>query len=299
MKRNIMVIANPKSGKSDNDKYEEIIKSELVEYFDDIKIEYTEDKGHATELAIKAGNEGYDSVCSMGGDGTLAEVLNGLLKLENPPKLLIFPGGTGNIMSQALGYSQNKQRVFSNIDFENARPIDIGQANGHAFGFLLSIGSVPESINEVSNEDKDKFGFFAYISSIFKTIGHEKEYNLRVEVDDQIYEGRVDHLGVSVSEKFGPFKVNNLDADYNDGLLHVFILKDKSLLKKAKIGMDSIFGNVTKNESIEYFSGKDIKITSLVDECVHVDLDGDKGPKLPLQITVVHDKVKVYVPKSK
>lgn len=299
MTKNIMIIANPKSGKSNNDKYEEIIKRELNDYFKDIQIEYTEDKGHATELAKKAGEEGYDSVCSMGGDGTLAEVLNGLIRLENPPKLLIFPGGTGNIMSQALGYSQNKQRVFSNIDFENAKSIDIGEANGQAFGFLLSIGSVPESINEVSNEEKDKFGIFAYVSSIFKTIGHEKEYNLRVEVDEHVYEGRVDHLGISVSEKFGPLKVNNLNADYNDGLLHVFILKDKSLFKKAKIGMDSIFGTVTKNESIEYFSGKNIKITNLTEDCVHVDMDGDKGPELPLEINVIHDKVKVYVPKNK
>lgn len=298
MKRNIMIIANPQSGKSDSEDFEKIIKEQLEPHFEDIIFEYTEDKGHATKLAKKACDENFDSVCSVGGDGTLGEVLAGLVGCENPPKLLIFPAGTGNIMSKALGYNQDKKKVFSNIDFDNPKNVDVGKVGDKIFSFLLSIGNIPESINEVSNEEKEKFGFMAYVGNVLKNTNKDNNYELKVEVGDKVYEGKIDHVAVTLSEKFGPFKVNNLESSYDDGLFNVFILKDNSIWSKAKLGIEGIFGDVRENESIEYFQGSNVKISNLNNDEIHVDLDGDQGPTLPIEIEMITKKIRVYVPKQ-
>lgn len=296
--KDIMVIANPESGKSDADDFEDFIRVKLSDYFNWVEVKFTEDAGHATELAIEACEEGYDSICSVGGDGTLAEILQGMIKFDNPPKLLIFPAGTGNILSQSLGYTQNKKRVIDQIDFTNAKNIDLGLIDGKVFSFLLSIGNIPESVHDVSNEEKEKFGMMAYVSNVMKNINKERQYNLKVEMDGEVFEGNVDHLAVTVSEKFGPIKISNLDAKADDGLMNVFILKDKSIISKAKFGIDTVFGDIRNNNAVKYMQGKKLKISNLDQEDVYIDLDGDKGPKLPVEVSVVTDKIRVYMPKK-
>lgn len=294
----ILVIANPESGRSESKEKEDYLRTKLSEYFKYVDVKYTERKGHASELVKVAVEEGFTSICSVGGDGTIAEILQGMIEFDNPPSLLIFPAGTGNILAQALGYSQNQNKVIDQLDYENPKKIDIGLVNGKAFSFLLSIGNISEAVHEVSNEDKEKFGFFAYVTNIIKNIGNDKQYKLSVELDGQKYEGNVDHLAVTMSEKLGPIKVSKLDAACDDGMMNLFILKDKSLWSKAVVGIETVFGDVQNSDSVEFMRGKKLTIKNLNDEPVHVDIDGDKGPDLPIEVEVVSDKIKVFVPKK-
>lgn len=298
--KNIMVIANPESGKSDSQSQEDNLKEKLSQYFENVDIRFTEEAGHATELAKEACKENYHSVCSVGGDGTLAEVLTGLIECDNPPKLLIFPAGTGNIMSQNLGYTQNKNRVIDSIDYSKTKKVDVGRANNKIFSFLLSMGSIPESVSEVSNEEKEKFGLLAYASNVLKNINSEKDYELSIDIDGKnVYRGVVDHLGVSTSDKYGPIKFSGFNSSLDDGLLNLFVLKDSSLLTKAKFGFESIFGELKNDHTIEFYQGKEITISSLDHRKIHVDLDGDKGPCLPIKIDIIPNKIEVYLPKEK
>lgn len=294
--KNIMVIINPKSGKSEGESLKDIIKEDLKHIFEQIDIEITKEAGDGTKLAKKACDEGYHSVCSVGGDGTLAEVLTGLIDAKEPPKLLIFPAGTGNIMSKSLDIEQKKEEALKNIDFENPKFIDIGIANGKCFSFMLSIGQLPESLHEVENEEKDKLGMLAYVRSAIKNLSKDIDYNLEVEVDGEIYNGTVDHLFITLSEKYGTIKIPSIESTNDDGNLNVLILKNKSIFTKAKIGYEILVGDKFNEEDIKIMQGKSVKIKNLANNEVVIDLDGDKGPKLPIEAKVINSKVKVYVP---
>lgn len=296
--KNIMVIMNPSSGLSDSGKFKEKIEEQLSKYFEEVRIEETQRKGHACELAKEASEKRFDSICSVGGDGTLSEVLTGLLDQEYVPKILIFPSGTGNIMSKILKYNQNREKVIDSIDFDEAIPVDIGRVGNHAFGFILSLGVVPESLNEVSNEEKEKFGFMAYVANLLRNISTQKEYNLEVHVDDFVYRGKVDHIAATMSNKFSVIQIPGVESSLNDGKINVFVLKDATFLSRAKMGIDFITGDVTKSENIEYMQGKKLTIRSLDDQDIYIDLDGDKGPKLPIEVEVISDKYHIYVPKN-
>lgn len=296
--KNIMVIMNPSSGLSDSGKFKEKIREQLSNYFNEVRIEETQRKGHASQLAKEASQLRFDSICSVGGDGTLSEVLTGLLDQEFIPKILIFPSGTGNIMSKILKYNQNREKVIDSINFEEAIPVDIGRVGNHAFGFILSLGVVPESLNEVSNEEKEKFGFMAYVANLLRNISTQKEYNLEVHVDDFVYRGKVDHIAATMSNKFSVIQIPGVESSVNDGKINVFVLKDATFLSRAKMGIDFITGDVTKSENIEYMQGKKLTIRSLDDQDIYIDLDGDKGPNLPIEVEVISDKYHIYVPKN-
>lgn len=296
--KNIMVIMNPNSGLSDSENFKTKINNDLEKYFEEVRIEETEKKGDAVEFAKQASDEGYDSICSVGGDGTLAEVLSGLLDKEYVPKILIFPSGTGNIMSKILGYTQNRDDVIEEIDFTRTIPTDVGRVNDKAFSFLLSLGALPESLNEVSNEEKEKFGFMAYVGNVLKNINKENDYELEVRVDNYVYRGKVDHLAASMSNKYSTFKIPGVKSSINDGNINVFVLKDSAFFKRAKMGFDFILGDVTKSDNIEFMQGKKLSIKPLDDKEIYIDLDGDKGPKLPIEAEVISGKFNIYVPKD-
>lgn len=296
---NIKVIANPQSGKSDSKDFEEIIKEQLSEYYETVDFEFTKEAGDATKIAEKACEDNYHSICSVGGDGTLSEVIEGMVNHNNSPKLVIFPAGTGNIMSKSLKIGQNKKNVIESIDFTKTKKIDIGKAGNKVFSFALSIGQIPEALNEVTNEEKEKNGFFAYISNLAKKlIGNAETNDLRVIVDGKEYEGKVDHLVILVSNKFGNLTVPNKESSIDDGYLNVYILKEEAILEKVRVGIEVIIGNLLDNENVEYMKGKHIRIESIDSEDVYVDLDGDKGPKLPLDVSILNKNIEVFTGKK-
>lgn len=296
--KNIMVIMNPQSGRSDGEDLQDSIKQKLNNYFEEVDLKLTEYKGHALELAEIASDEKYDSICSVGGDGTLAEILSGLLNKEYVPKILIFPQGTGNIMSRILQYNQDKEHVIDTIDFCKTKLVDIGSIGDRAFSFILSLGTLPQALDEVTNEEKEKFGFFAYIGNVIRHLKDNNKYELEVTVDNQVYRGPVDHLAASLSDKFTILKINGVNSTLDDGNINVIILKDNSFFKRAKMGIDLIKGNIIQNDSIVFMQGKTLSIKSLNDDEIFVDLDGDKGPKLPIEAKVLNNKIRFYVPKD-
>ncbi len=296
---NIKVIANPQSGKSDSKDFEELIKEQLSKYYKTVDFEYTKEVGDATIIAAKACEDNYHSICSVGGDGTLSEVIEGMVKYEKSPKLVIFPAGTGNIMSKSLKIGQNKKTVINSIDFTKTKKIDIGKAGEKVFSFALSIGQIPEAINEVTNEEKEKNGFFAYFSNLIKRlIRKRKTHYLRVIVDGKEYEGKVDHLLILVSDKFGNLNVPNEESSIDDGYLNLYILKKGAIFEKLRVGIEVIIGNLLDNENVEYMKGKNIRIESLNSEKINVDLDGDRGPRLPLDVSILNKSIEVFTGKK-
>ena len=102
--RKILLIANPKSGIKNKDELVNIVISKFKENSIEITLNKTEYPGHAIELAKNCNFSEFSSICAVGGDGTLNEVLNGVLKRNDKKKIPIglIPGGTGNSCMKPL-----------------------------------------------------------------------------------------------------------------------------------------------------------------------------------------------------
>lgn len=288
MKKALLII-NPTSGGEKALDYKEILENKAKKYFDDIETMITQKAEDATHFSEKASKEHYDAVIVFGGDGTVNEVISGIAEKDYIPKLGIIPGGTGNLITKLLGISQDIDQAIEELDFNFTNTIDIGKVNNNYFGYIFSIGSLPEAIHNVEIEDKTKFGIFAYALNTMKSIIKDDVFNIRIETENGSYNGEASQVLVLLSNYYADKK---LFDENKDGYGNILILKDASILSKLSAIPDLLKGDVVANDHIEYIKARNIKISS--DTELETDVDGDKSDKLPVNIKILGNHIKVY-----
>lgn len=284
-----MVIINPTSGGEKALDYKVKLENKARDYFDDVEIKITEKAQDATNFAEEAAREQYDAVLVFGGDGTVNEVISGIAEKDYIPKLAIIPGGTGNLITKLLEISQDIDSAIDELDFSSTNKIDIGKSNGNYFGYIFSIGSLPEAIHNVGIEDKTKFGMLAYAINTMKSVVTDQAFNIKVETDNGNYIGPASHVLVLLTNYFADKKIFDEDKD---GYANILILKDASILTKLSVIPDLLKGDVVVNDNIEYLKARHIKISS--DSELETDVDGDKSDNLPVEIKVLGQHIEVY-----
>ena len=284
-----MVIINPTSGGEQALNYKEKIENKAKEYFEVVETRITEKALDATHFAEEAAKEKYEAVIVFGGDGTVNEVISGIAEKEYIPKLGIIPGGTGNLITKLVQIDQDIDRAIEGLDFNLTNKIDIGKANDHYFGYIFSVGSLPEAIHNVEIEDKTKFGMFAYAINTVKSVIRDEVFNIKVETENGNYEGEASQVLVLLSNYFSDKKI----FDENKvGYANILILKDASIFSKLSLIPDLLKGDVVENDSIEYIKAKTIKISSDIE--IESDIDGDQSDDLPVEIKVLGNHIEIY-----
>ena len=284
-----MVIINPTSGGEQALNYKEKIENKAKKYFEIVETRITEKALDATHFAEEAAKEKYEAVIVFGGDGTVNEVISGIAEKEYIPKLGIIPGGTGNLITKLVQIDQDIDKAIERLDFNLTNKIDIGKANDHYFGYIFSVGSLPEAIHNVEIEDKTKFGMFAYAINTVKSVIRDEVFNIKVETENGNYEGEASQVLVLLSNYFSDKKI----FDENKvGYANILILKDASIFSKLSLIPDLLKGDVVENDSIEYIKAKTIKISSDIE--IESDIDGDQSDDLPVEIKVLGNHIEIY-----
>ena len=287
--KKVMVIINPTSGGEQALNYKEKIENKAKEYFEVVETRITEKALDATHFAEEASKEKYEAVIVFGGDGTVNEVISGIAEKEYIPKLGIIPGGTGNLITKLVQIDQDIDKAIESLDFNLTNKIDIGKANDHYFGYIFSVGSLPEAIHNVEIEDKTKFGMFAYAINTVKSVIRDEVFNIKVETENGNYEGEASQVLVLLSNYFSDKKI----FDENKvGYANILILKDASIFSKLSLIPDLLKGDVVENDSIEYIKAKTIKISSDIE--IESDIDGDQSDDLPVEIKVLGNHIEIY-----
>ena len=292
--KKIMLIINPTSGGEKALDYKEKLENKAREYFDDVETKITQKAKDATNFAEEAARERYESILVFGGDGTVNEVISGIAERDYIPKLGIIPGGTGNLITKLLEINQDIDGAIEELDFNLTDKIDIGKANGHYFGYIFSIGSLPEAIHNVEIEDKTKFGILAYAVNTMKSVMTDQVFNIKVETENGNYLGEASHVLVLLTNYFADKKIFE---ENKDGYANILILKDASIFSKLSLIPDLLKGDLVENENIEYIKARTIKISSDIE--LESEVDGDKSDNLPVDIKVLGQHIEVYsVPKK-
>lgn len=284
-----MVIINPTSGGEQALNYKEKIENKAKEYFEVVETRITEKAIDATHFAEEAAKEKYEAVIVFGGDGTVNEVVSGIAEKEYIPKLGIIPGGTGNLITKLVQIDQDIDKAIEGLDFNLTNKIDIGKANDHYFGYIFSVGSLPEAIHNVEIEDKTKFGMFAYAINTVKSVVRDEVFNIKVETENGNYEGEASQVLVLLSNYFSDKKIFD---ENKAGYANILILKDASIFSKLSLIPDLLKGDVVENDSIECIKAKTIKISSDIE--IESDIDGDQADDLPVEIKVLGNHIEIY-----
>lgn len=287
--KKVMLIINPTSGGEKALDYKEKLENKAKEYFEYVETKITEKVKDATAFAEEASKENYEAVIVFGGDGTVNEVISGIAEKDYIPKLGIIPGGTGNLITKLLEISQDIDEAIDQLDFNKTNAIDIGKANKSYFGYIFSVGSLPEAIHNVEIEDKTKYGVLAYAINTIKSVIKDEVFNIKIETENGSYEGEASQVLVLLSNYYADKKIFE---ENKDGYANILILKNASIISKLSLIPDLLKGDIVENDNIEYIKAKDITISS--DTKLESDIDGDQSDDLPVKITVLGNHVEIY-----
>lgn len=284
-----MLIINPTSGGEKALDYKEKLENKAKEYFEYVETKITEKAKDATAFAEEASKGNYEAVIVFGGDGTVNEVISGIAEKDYIPKLGIIPGGTGNLITKLLEISQDIDEAIDQLDFNKTNSIDIGKANKSYFGYIFSVGSLPEAIHNVEIEDKTKYGVLAYAINTIKSVIKDEVFNIKIETENGSYEGEASQVLVLLSNYYADKKIFE---ENKDGYANILILKNASIISKLSLIPDLLKGDIVENDNIEYIKAKDITISS--DTKIESDIDGDQSDDLPVKITVLGNHIEIY-----
>lgn len=239
-----------------------------------VTVQITEKQGHGVELAKNSGE--YDIIVCSGGDGTLNEVISGVMQAEIIKPLGYIPSGSTNDFAKSMGISSDIKSSAKAIAEGEEHKIDIGVLNGKRyFTYIASFGMFTAASYNTPQSAKNTFGHLAYIFEGMKDIGNFKTYNVKAETKEKIYEDEYVFGAVTNSTSVGGMV--NLDqkiVDLSDGLFEVILIKNpKNLDELARI----INGLATSNFSdsvFEFFKTPKIKFT--MPENISWSLDGEE-----------------------
>src|SRR2546423_8287724 len=180
----VLLIVNPASRRGDR------IRRKALKAFEDASVDCdvmpTEAPGHATTLA-KTHAHKYDAVFTLGGDGTLMEVLSALAH-QGPP-IGILAGGTANVVARTLRIPLNPTRAIPLLLNGDEATLDLGRlGDGRRFAIGVGVGLDATMISEAPARLKKRFGFMAYVIGGYKSVLRNEKFSLRLWVDGVVYD---------------------------------------------------------------------------------------------------------------
>jgi YegS/Rv2252/BmrU family lipid kinase len=278
-----VVIANPISGGRQGGRRVQRLVDALVERRVGVDLHWTTGPGDAGERA-RSLEAGVDRLVIAGGDGTLNDVLNGLVDPARLPVALL-PTGTANLIARDLKLPGGR-----------IRPLDMGLAGGHRFLAVVSCGFDAMVVQAIERTRSGSLGFRGYIAPILRTLIDYEPPALRVSIDGKRPRRVALALVSNVRNYAGLFSAADR-AQPDSGVLDVCLFPDASVPRLVKYLAAGLVGRVSSLPEVVYRTARRIEIESEGDE-VPVQVDGDTRGTTPVAIELATLRFPVLVPGS-
>lgn len=292
-----LIIYNPNSGKAISKDILAIYRNILKERGYKVDIFATKHKNHATEVIYNA--ENYNIVFSLGGDGTLNEVVRGNYYRKNKLTICPLPSGTCNDVSTMLGYGKNP---IDNINMALngvERDYDIGTINDNPFVYVVGMGKLTNIPYETKSENKKKSGYMAYIKEgLIEIFNQMKRYSAEVEVDGIKINGLYSLIMVSNADHIAGISNFHKDVCLDDGEMEVLLCKSSSKRSFIKSFLKYFLGKNT--DDIISLKAHDVSIKVIDKLDKNWCIDGEKFEYFGNEYNIkVSSKMKLLTPKQK
>lgn len=267
MKKRILFIINPISGGKKKLSFPALVKSFLDLNRFSPSFAYTEWRGHATSLAVDAVSNGIEVVVSVGGDGTINEVASAL---EGTDTLMgIVPYGSGNGLARSLNIPLNDKKAVSILNNFRVRKIDSAVLNGRKFFNMAGLGFDAHISAKFANLKHR--GLKGYVTTAISEVSTYVPDNYYLIIDGNHYQEDAFMISIANSCQYGNNAYIAPEAEVDDGLLDVCIIKPFPLIQFPVVGYHLFNKTVHKTPYVEIIKGKDIRIRRAHTGIVHLD----------------------------
>lgn len=301
-----LFIINPSSGKQNIESTLREIMANLIlnQITSQIDVFYTQKKDDAKNRAAQLKPGEYDYVVSVGGDGTLNEVTNGLILSGSNTPLAIISAGTVNDFATYMKLPQTADDFCRMIEEFQTKKVDVGKVNNEYFINVLAAGMLTDIAYKVPKDKKAVLGKMAYYLEGVKEFPKQLTQNMTLSFHSKEFNDTLDIMLflVTNSKSVGGFADAAPLASVSDGYLDVLILKKMDLLFEAPDLIIKWFqGDHPKHPAIEYFQTKELSVlpTEKTAE-IAIDYDGEILEEgLPIDISIIPEALNLIILRSR
>lgn len=234
-----------------------------------------------------------DGLLVAGGDGTVHEIVNLMMKGSLDLPLGIIGSGTSNDFATYLGVNTDLEAYLDTIASGRTRRVDLGLMDGTYFINVASGGAMACIAHEVNARIKNSLGKMAYYLKGIGDLPKFRYFPLKIEADGAHYELETFLFVIINSPVVGSMKNVANGVAVDDGKLDLLSIGKCSIPKLMSITADLIAGKpVSEREDVLHVQAKHFRIESGIP--VESDIDGECGPMLPLTIETVPRAVAIY-----
>ena len=288
-RRRIAIIFNPAAGRRQQRTLDRVVKALEARELD-VCVTRTSGPGDATRLARRAVSEGTDVVAAAGGDGTIREVVAGMI--GGNTLLGIVPMGTASLLAAELRLPRGPEAVAAVIAGGTARALHVPRANGRPFLLMAGAGFDGAVVESVTPRLKRRLGKGAFVLCAIRTWAAGPRPRIRVEADGSVrYAEWV--VVANVSRYAGPY-VLAPGADPQSQELAVCLFERARALALAGGFLRAACGATVRGPGLEILRAHDVAVSAPVR--VPVQIDGDTAGALPLRLASTTERIRVLCP---
>lgn len=298
-----LAIINPSSGKQivQKNAHEAISIMLTKGIAEEIHIFYTRKKDDGKNRASIIKENEYDFVMAVGGDGTVNEVVNGLILSGTKTPLVIVGAGTTNDYATAMTIPKKPIHICEMVRNMNTVLSDVGKINDNYFLNVAAGGILSEVAHNVSSDLKTSFGKMAYYVAGLKDLTSLKldttPLKFTLDNDETITED-VFCFVIANTSSVGGFSKIAPKAKINDGKLDICIIKKVEPLDILPLMLKLQTGNHIDSPLISYYQSSKVEVTLAdgVNKDYSIDFDGENGGILPITIETHKQAINLVVP---
>lgn len=270
-----LFIVNPHAGKGQIKNHLLMIVDILTKAGYIVTVYTTQSQGDAIQVT-KERNRDYDLVVCSGGDGTLDEIVTGMIQSGFCTKIGYIPAGSTNDFANSLKLPSTMEKAAKVVAADHTFACDVGMFNQDVFVYVAAFGIFTEVSYETPQEMKNMLGHTAYILEGIKQIQNIKSYHMKVTCDDFVIEGDFIYGMITNSYSIGGIRnITGKNVALNDGLFEVTLIKRPNNLIELNRTLAALI-----NENIDaecMYSFKTASLTFESEEEVAWTLDGEFG----------------------
>ncbi|WP_408956279.1 YegS/Rv2252/BmrU family lipid kinase [Natroniella sp. ANB-PHB2] len=240
-------------------------------------------------------NQDFDLLVVAGGDGSVNEVVNAMMKYDIDLPLGIIPAGTANDFAAHLGMPADIEACFEFILQGEVKYVDVGEVNGSYFINVCAGGLLANVSHEIDLEFKNTLGKLGYYLKGIEQLPKFRPIPVKITTTEQVIEEDIYLFLVLNGKSAGGFKKIGKNALITDGQLDLIAIKAQPLHEIALLFIKILQGEHLADENVIYLKDSSFKITCLDESysSYSSDVDGEKGPQFPLQVILHSQALKV------
>ncbi len=270
--KKLLLIINPIAGKMASRMYD--IPAMFPSYM--VSVYNTKD-AESTISFVKKNAACFDILVCVGGDGTLNNVISGLMLSPQKPLLGYIPCGTTNDFATALGIPKEIPKAAQTIVNGTPVPLDIGSFNHRYFTYVASFGAFTESSYKAPQASKNKIGHMAYVLEAMRDLPNIRPYHMTINtasvaVSDNFVFGAI----TNTSSIGGMVKINAEKSSFHDGLFEVLLVRMPQNMIDLQRIITSLLRQQYNTEYITFLQTNQLTLTA--ETIVPWSLDGEYEP---------------------